>query len=112
MFGKHEDDRLLRSLARAEPGDVVVTAKLAETLHGLQSKSGEDIWRMGGGELFPQLVRVGLVNKVEVSVIPVLLGEGIALLLATAKRNGRKLTGQKIYGTAIVSLRYGLQPLF
>ena len=47
---------------------------------GLKKRPGKDIWLFGGGELFRTLLDAGLVDSVEVAVIPVLLGSGIPLL--------------------------------
>jgi dihydrofolate reductase len=41
-----------------------------------------DIWLFGGGDLCRELLDAGLVDTVEVAVIPVLLGSGIPLLSA------------------------------
>ena len=46
----------------------------------LKAKPGRDIWVFGGGELFGVLLSAGLVDTVEVAVVPVLLGSGIPLL--------------------------------
>jgi dihydrofolate reductase len=46
----------------------------------LKAKPGRDIWLFGGGELFRSLLAAGLVDTVEVAVMPVLLGSGIPLL--------------------------------
>jgi len=46
----------------------------------LKATPGRDIWLFGGGELFRYLLDAGLVDTVEVAVIPVLLGSGIPLL--------------------------------
>jgi dihydrofolate reductase len=54
-----------------EPGKVV---------RALKTKPGRDIWLYGGGELFRSLLDAGVVDTVEVAVVPVLLGEGIPLL--------------------------------
>ena len=54
-----------------DPRDVVA---------GLKKKPGRDIWLFGGGELFRTLLSAGLVDSVEVAVMPVLIGEGIPLL--------------------------------
>jgi dihydrofolate reductase len=50
------------------------------TVRELKKKPGKDIWLFGGGELFRTLLGAGLVDTVEVAVVPVLLGEGIPLL--------------------------------
>jgi hypothetical protein len=46
----------------------------------LKQKPGRDIWLFGGGRLFRSLLDAGLVDTVEVAVMPVLLGHGIPLL--------------------------------
>jgi dihydrofolate reductase len=46
----------------------------------LKAKPGRDIWLYGGGELFRSLLDAGVVDTVEVAVVPVLLGQGIPLL--------------------------------
>ena len=47
---------------------------------GLKSQAGRDIWLFGGGSLFRSLLDAGVVDTVEVAVMPVLLGTGIPLL--------------------------------
>lgn len=49
-------------------------------LQELKAKPGKDIWLYGGGQLFRYLLDAGLVDTVEVAVIPVILGAGIPLL--------------------------------
>ena len=75
-------------------------------MKALRGEEGKDIWVFGGGELFRGLLEAGLVDTVEVGVIPVLLGGGIPLLPAPAKRTKLKLTGHKIYKAGVVSLTY------
>ena len=53
----------------------------------LKKKSGRDIWLFGGGELFRYLLDGGLVDTVELAVMPVLLGSGIPLLPPGASTN-------------------------
>ena len=48
---------------------------------GRESTRGvKDIWLFGGGVLFRSLLEAGLVDRVEVAVVPVLLGEGVPVL--------------------------------
>jgi dihydrofolate reductase len=73
------------------------------TIAELKSKPGKDIWLFGGGELFGNLLGLGLVDRIEVGVIPILLGSGIPLLPETKKRARLKLTSHRTYaktGTA------------
>ena len=62
------------------PGVRIVNDDPREVVAALKKKPGRDIWLFGGGELFRTLLERGLVDSVEVAVMPVLLGEGIPLL--------------------------------
>jgi dihydrofolate reductase len=81
----------------------------AEALAGIQAAPGKDIWLFGGGSLFRSFLNLGLVDTIEVAVIPVLLGGGIPLLPAPATQTKLELTAHKIYQTGIVSLEYSIQ---
>jgi dihydrofolate reductase len=50
----------------------------------LKTQPGKDIWLWGGGELFHSLLTAGLVDGIDVGVVPVLLGGGIPLVPAPA----------------------------
>jgi dihydrofolate reductase len=91
------------------PKVTIVAESVEETVAALRAETGKDIWLFGGGSLFRSLLDAGLVDTVEVAIMPVLLGEGIPLLPPTAKQTKLKLTGHKIYKTGIVSLEYSVQ---
>jgi dihydrofolate reductase len=95
------------------PGDypkvTIVADNAKETLTALRAAPGKDIWLFGGGLLFRNLLDAGLVDSVELAVIPVLLGDGIPLFPPPAKPAKLKLTGHKVYPkTGIVSLEYAV----
>jgi len=70
-----------RTLPPATHKGVVITNDDPGTVvAGLKKRPGKDIWLFGGGELFRTLLDAGLVDSVEVAVIPVLLGSGVPLL--------------------------------
>jgi dihydrofolate reductase len=62
------------------PGVRIVNDDPGEVVAALKAKSGRDIWLYGGGVLFRSLLDAGLVDTVEVAVVPVLLGSGVPLL--------------------------------
>ena len=91
------------------PGVTVVAEKSKETVTTLRAEPGKDIWLFGGGSLFRSLLDAGLVDTVEVAIMPVLLGGGIPLLAPPARQKNLHLTGHKVYATGIVSLQYTVQ---
>ena len=99
-----------RTLRQHDFPDVTIVAdEPAEAIAALRSKPGKDIWLFGGGSLFRSLLDVQLVDTIEVTVIPVLLGEGIPLLPPPAKHVRLRLVGNKVYKTGIVSLEYAIE---
>ena len=90
------------------PGVTIVAEGIEETVTALRGATGKDIWLFGGGSLFRSLLNAGLVDTVEVGIIPVILGEGIPLVLPPAKQTKLKLTKHKIYKSGIVSLNYSV----
>jgi dihydrofolate reductase len=99
-----------RTLRQSDYSNVtIISEKPEEALRALKEESGKDIWLFGGGLLFRTLAQAGLVDKVEVAVMPVLIGGGIALLPPPADQVQLKLTGHKVYKTGIVGLEYEVQ---
>jgi dihydrofolate reductase len=93
------------------PNVTIVSENPEQALTDLRSKPGKDIWLFGGGALFRGLLEVRQVDAVEVSVIPVLLGEGIPLLPPnpSSERFKLKLTSSRTFKTGIVSLEYAVE---
>lgn len=110
MLGKKEVIVFSRTLTSSPYANVtIVDTAPADTIRSLKQKPGRDIWLFGGGELFRQLVDAGVVDTVEVGVIPVMLSQGIPMLPPGAQIRGMTLTATKTYPSGIVMLSYALQ---
>jgi dihydrofolate reductase len=87
----------------------IVSTDLEKTVAALRSERGKDIWLFGGGALFRSLADLGLVDTVEVAVVPVLLGGGIPLLPPPYGPLKLRLTHRRVYEkSGIVSLEYAV----
>jgi dihydrofolate reductase len=97
-----------RTLKAADhPGVVIVSRDAGEAVRALKAKPGKEIALFGGGELFRSLLEQGVVDTVEVAVIPVLLGGGIPLLPPPSPRATLKLTSHRLYAkTGTMLLEY------
>jgi dihydrofolate reductase len=92
------------------PGVTVVADGVEERVRALKAREGKDIWLFGGGALFGSLLALGLVDTVEVAVIPVLLGGGTPLLPPPAARRALALTGHRLYPqSGIMLLEYAVR---
>jgi dihydrofolate reductase len=96
-----------RTLRQEDCEGVTVSADPAAIVPELKRAKGKDIWLFGGGSLFGSLLELGLVDSVEVAVIPVLLGGGLPLLPPPAERSKLRLVGHRVYEkTGTVALEY------
>ncbi len=91
------------------PGVTVVRDHTADVVAALRAEPGDgDIWLFGGGRLFSSLLAAGQVDRVEVSVVPVLLGGGIPLNLPGTPQAALTLLDTRSYPSGIVMLNYSV----
>jgi dihydrofolate reductase len=94
--------------AATHPGVRIVNDDPREVVATLKAKPGRDIWLYGGGALFRSLLDAGLVDTVEVAVVPVLLGAGIPLLPPGATTKLTLADQKTLPVSGIVVLSYSL----
>jgi dihydrofolate reductase len=85
--------------------DVVIVRGI-DAIKDLKASPGNDIWLFGGGKLFRSLAEAGIVDTVEVSVQPVLLGTGIPL--APNLSTNLVLTNHTVRPSGAISLEYSI----
>lgn len=92
--------------AKDHPKVTLVADDAAATVDGLRRQRGRGIWLMGGGVLFQSLLESGLVDVVEIGLVPILLGEGIPLLPSLPRPMRLALKQTKKYPSGILLLTY------
>lgn len=60
-------------------GAEYVNRSTGEFVRDLKVLPGKDIWLMGGGELAREFLKEDLVDRMDLAIMPVLIGEGIPL---------------------------------
>ncbi len=96
-----------RTLPAAEhPGVRIIGDDLRGHVASLKAEPGRDIWLFGGGVLFRSLLDEGLVDTVELAVIPVLLGAGVPLLPPGAATKLTLVDQRALPASGIVALSY------
>jgi dihydrofolate reductase len=96
------------SMRAAEHPDVeIISGDLLEKVAALKAEPGKDIWLFGGGVLFRSLLDAGLVDSVEISLMPVLLGSGVPVVPEGQHRKLR-LTESKALASGIIRLKYSV----
>jgi dihydrofolate reductase len=98
-----------RTLSPAAHQDVTLLPDVSE-LAKLREQKGIDIWLFGGGILFGSLLSAGLVDSVELTIVPVLLGAGRPLLAGHPGQVGLKLVSVDRTAMGLVTLKYAVSP--
>jgi dihydrofolate reductase len=99
-----------RTLRASDFPDVTIVADEAvQRVAALRAEDGKDIWLMGGGVLARSLLDAGVVDTVEVGVVPVLLGQGIPLLPGLEASTRLKLTSTETFPSGIMLLKYAVR---
>ncbi|KAK2590948.1 hypothetical protein QQS21_011367 [Conoideocrella luteorostrata] len=84
-----------------------------EKTRAIKAQDGKDIWFMGGGQLAPPLLEAGLIDALEMAVMPVVIGKGIKMIAESdaAKQSYALdlMELEKLDGSGIVILRYALR---
>jgi dihydrofolate reductase len=83
--------------AADHPGVTVIADDLESRVRALRDGPGKDIWLFGGGDLCRSLIDLGLVDIVEVGIMPVLLGQGVPVVQPLAEPAKLKLIGHHVY---------------
>ena len=99
-----------RTLRQADHPGVTVTADPpADVVAALRAEAtGGDIWLYGGAALFGTLLAAGQVDRVEVTVIPILLGGGVPLVSPGQTRTSLALQRVEQFPSGQVSLHYAV----
>ena len=75
----------------------------------LKRQPGKAIWLFGGGGLFRSLLQLGLVDELQVAVVPVLLGDGLPVVEHPTKLAKLRLTRHRVHEkTGTVLLDYAV----
>jgi dihydrofolate reductase len=91
----------------AEQGDIVITSDSpAQVMAELDQRGVQRAWLVGGGALAGSFRQHRLITEYIVSVIPVILGEGIPLFASSGDREYLQLADSRSYPNGVVQLRY------
>lgn len=101
-----------RTLPEGERDGVTFARDAVSHVRALKDAGdGKPLWLWGGGDLFRELAGAGLVDGVDVAVIPILLGGGIPLLPSPGPRLSLRLRAHRLYAaTGTLFLEYDVLP--
>lgn len=82
------------------------TGNLLDLVKQLKSEDGKNIFCDGGAEIVNELLKHNLLDEIIISIIPILLGNGIKLFKDSRPEQKLKLINEKTFSTGLVQLHY------
>lgn len=99
-----------RTLPEGERDGVTFARDAVSHVRGLKEADGKPLWLWGGGNLFRELAQAGLVDGIDVAIVPILLGGGIQMLPSPAPRLALQLRAHRLYAaTGTLFLEYDIR---
>jgi dihydrofolate reductase len=96
-----------RQKRSATQPDVTVTDREpAEIVRELDGRGIRRAWLVGGGELAGAFRDAGLIDEYVISLIPVILGDGIPIFGYSSGKEDLQLAASKSFPTGVVQVRY------
>lgn len=96
-----------RSLDDEAPPSVTrVGADIAKLIAALRAAGGKDAWIMGGAQTINAFLAAGAVDRIDLFVVPILLGDGITLFRCGRPESALKLAGTQTYDKGLARLSY------
>ncbi len=86
------------------------SGNLKELVLQLKNQEGKNIFVDGGAEIVNELLKEKLIDELIVSVIPVLLGEGVRLFKDGRPEQKLELVNVKNFESGLVQVHYKAQP--
>ncbi len=95
-----------RLLGDVPPGVVTTTRGIRAALQQARDTTRHDIWIVGGAVSMQSALEEGLIDMIEIFLVPVLLGAGLNLLNDLSRRPTLIFDGIEAFPDGVVKLRY------
>lgn len=83
-----------------------VTGQPAEVIADIEAKGAERIWLVGGAFLAATFMRADMIDEYQLSVVPILLGEGIRLFPPSLPEQVLSVVDSRAYPSGLVQIHY------
>ncbi len=87
----------------------VISSDIKARVNALKAAPGKDIWLFGGAKLITTLMNLNLIDRIELAIVPMVLGEGNPAFKDLLSRHPLRLLSTKQHQNGIVMLSYEVE---
>jgi dihydrofolate reductase len=109
-YGDREVVVLTRTAMPSRGKVTFFSGNIGSLVNGLKEQEGSNIFCDGGAETVHELLTLGLIDEIILSVVPVLLGDGIPLFRPGRPKMTLTLPDTRRYDGGLVQLHYKIMP--
>jgi dihydrofolate reductase len=88
------------------PDTYPIAENLIDFVNELKEKAEKDIWLVGGGQLVTTFINHSLLDRMIITIIPKLIGDGIPLFSKKTAESNWNLVNVQPFDTGVVNLTY------
>lgn len=94
--------------ASVQAGVEFVTGSINAFAKRLKQEKGKNIWMVGGGDIIASFLDAGAIDEFIISIVPILIGEGIPLIAPRHRNVPLHLHSVKPFPDGVVQVHYGV----
>jgi dihydrofolate reductase len=88
------------------PDTYVISSNIEDFIKKIKGQNKKDIWLIGGGQLITYFLNNDLLDRMILTLIPTIIGEGISLFPDNPKETKWLLSNVERFETGVVNLTY------
>ena len=101
------DSYIITRTPRQDIGNIkFYTGNLKELVLRLKHERGKNIFIDGGAEIVTELLKEKLIDQIYLSIVPILLGDGVRLFKDGLPEQNLRLINSKQFETGLIQLQY------
>ena len=110
LAGKNPySDKQVVIFSRSLKDDKYENVEILTDVNELSKYKNKNIWIVGGGEIVSQMIKSKLIDKLIISIIPIIIPDGIPLFTGIEKDALLKLEESNSFDSGLVQLTYTLK---
>lgn len=95
-----------KNLKIQSPNTYILSDRLVDFLIERKKRATKDIWLIGGGQLVSKFINEGLLDRMIITIIPKIIGDGIRLFPNNTAETDWRLAEVKTFDTGAINLIY------